>query len=103
VFAVPNTTTDPNALAPQSLRVDLVGGQQHRIDLPAVLGHPDRPLSSIAQRAKFDACCAHAGLTATATAQLAKACADLPALADLRPWINLMQCNANPAHSPIYR
>jgi len=101
VFAVPNTTTDPNALAPQSLRVDLVGGQQHRIDLPAVLGHPDRPLSPIAQRAKFDACCAHAGLTAAAAAQLAQACADLPTLTDLRPWINLMQCNANPAHSPI--
>jgi len=101
VFTVPNDIADANALAPQSLRVDLVGGQQHRIDLPAVLGHPDRPLSPAAQRAKFDACCAHAGLTAAATAQLAQACADLPALADLRPWISLMQCHANPAHSPI--
>ena len=90
VFAVPNDCTDPNALAPQSLRVHLLNGQQHHIDLPAVLGHPDRPLSAIAQRAKFDACCAHAGLTPAATAALADACAGLPALGDLRLLTDLL-------------
>lgn len=97
VSAVPNDCTDPNALAPQSLRVELHGGQQHQIDLPAVLGHPDRPLSATAQRAKFDACCAHAGLTPAATAALADSCATLPALDDLRPWINLIHIDATGA------
>jgi aconitate decarboxylase len=100
VVAVPNECTDPNALAPQSLRVDLACGQQHHIHLPAVLGHPDRALSPTAQRAKFDACCAHAGLAPGAAAALAQACADLPDAADVRPWINLMQCSASPAHQP---
>ena len=98
VFAVPNTTTDPNALAPQSLRVELLDGQQHAIHLPAVLGHPNRPFSATAQHAKFDACCAHAGLAPAATALLAQACADLPTLRDLRPWISLMQCRADTAN-----
>ena len=94
VFAVPNDSVDPNALAPQSLRVDLRDGQQHGIDLPAVLGHPERPLSPAAQGAKFDACCAQAGMSPASAAALAQACAALPTLDDLRPWIALMQVDA---------
>ena len=91
VASVPNGCTDPNALAPQSLRVELRDGRALDIDLPAVLGHPDRPLSAAAQRAKFDACCAHAGLGMVATEALAAACAALPEETDVARWVALMR------------
>jgi 2-methylcitrate dehydratase PrpD len=90
VVAVPNDCTDPNALAPQTLRVTLADGHIHRIDLPAVLGHPDRPLSLAAQRTKFDACCAHAGLSSEAAARLHIACWQLPQADDVAAWVKLM-------------
>jgi aconitate decarboxylase len=86
VTSMPNACTDPNALAPQTLRVVLADGRIHAIELPAVLGHPDRPLSPLAQRAKFDACCAHAGVSAPATERLYAACRGLAALPDLREF-----------------
>lgn len=80
----PNGVSDPNALAPQTLNVELIDGTQHRIELPAVLGHPDRPLSAAAQRAKFDACCAFAGRDGAATERLHAACLELPQAASLQ-------------------
>ena len=88
---VPNAVTDPNALAPQRLTVELSGGVHHAIDLPAVLGHPQRPLSIAAQRAKFDACCRFAGLSAACTETLHAACRALPQMADLREFALLIQ------------
>jgi hypothetical protein len=75
--------------------VTLRDGRVLAIDLPAVLGHPQRPLPAAAQRAKFDACCAHAGLSAPATARLHAACAALPQCEDVSAWVSLM--NENPA------
>jgi 2-methylcitrate dehydratase PrpD len=95
VFALPDGNPDANALAPQALRVTLRDGRVLAIDLPAVLGHPQRPLPAAAQRAKFDACCAHAGLSAPATARLHAACAALPQCEDVSAWVSLM--NENPA------
>ena len=88
VFTSPNTTQDPNALAPQTVRVVLVSGQAHSIDLPAVLGHPQRPLLLAAQRAKFDACCAHAGLSDAAA--LHAACQALASTSDVTTLIDRM-------------
>lgn len=52
-----NTTTDPNALAPVTVRIAMKNGEVLHVELPAVLGHPDRPLSGQAQLKKFrDAC-----------------------------------------------
>lgn len=87
----PNDCTDANALAPQTLRVVLTDERALAIDLPAVLGHPRRPLSSAAQRAKFDACCAHAGLDAARTQRLHAACAALTEVRNVADWVALMR------------
>jgi 2-methylcitrate dehydratase PrpD len=94
VFTAPHDCTDANALAPQTVRVSLHDGTVHRIDLPAVLGHPQRPLPAAAQRAKFDACCTHAGLSAAATDRLHRACQSLPLCDDVTAWVDLMHDKA---------
>ena len=94
VVTAVNDCPDPNALAPQTVRVTLHDGTVHRIDLPAVLGHPARPLPPAAQRAKFDACCAHAGLSAAATEQLHAACCNLADTRGIAPWVSLMKASA---------
>ena len=91
VFTQGNECTDPNALAPQTVRVALANGSEHAIDLTAVLGHPQRPLSVAAQRAKFDACCAHAGLAPAAAASLHQACRELAQADDAANCIGLME------------
>jgi aconitate decarboxylase len=90
VFAVPNSCTDPNALAPQTLRVFLHDGSCLQVELPAVLGHPQKPLSAAAQRKKFDACTAFSGLGAANSQALHAACQQLPQQADVRDWVGLM-------------
>ncbi len=90
VSSVPNDCHDANALAPQTLRVLLHGGRHLSIHLPAVLGHPQRPLSAAAQRQKFDACCAHAGLAPESTQRLHGALGQLPALPDVAAILPLM-------------
>jgi NADH dehydrogenase/NADH:ubiquinone oxidoreductase subunit G len=55
------------------------------LELPAVLGHPSRPLSLPAQQAKFEACCAFAGMDTVATEALALACPHLEG----RQWVEL--------------
>lgn len=52
-----NDCQDPNALAPVRVEVSLTDGRFLHIDLPAVLGHPDRPLSKEQQVKKFWAAC----------------------------------------------
>lgn len=90
VVAVANDCTDPNALAPQRVTVRLHDGREFVIDLPAVLGHPQRPLSAAAQRAKFDGCCAHAGLSAATTEALHTACRSLTDCSDVAALVRSM-------------
>ena len=90
VRTVPNDCTDPNALSPQSLLVRTNDHRNLRIDLPAVLGHPLRPLSAAAQRAKFDACCAHAGMSLAHAQSLHASCCALAQVDDVRDWVRLM-------------
>lgn len=87
----PNACTDPNALAPQHVQVLLHDGRRLDIELPAVLGHPQRALPAEAQRAKFDACCAHAGLDSENTAALHHACRSLIDSPDVSALVRLMQ------------
>ena len=47
---------NPNALAPQHVEIDLAEGHTVACAVTAVLGSPERPLSSEAAGAKFDAC-----------------------------------------------
>jgi 2-methylcitrate dehydratase PrpD len=90
VQAGPNDCTDPNALAPQTLTLTMANGDEHSIEMPAVLGHPERPLSPEARRAKFDRCCAFAGLSDIAAEALHHECQQLPRASDLRPWLRAM-------------
>ena len=87
----PNGVEDPNALVPQSLEVALRDGRVLRIDLPAVLGAPTRPLDRAAQRAKFDACLdsAPGRFVAARREALWAAVASLDTLPDLRELVSL--------------
>ncbi|WNC72134.1 MmgE/PrpD family protein [Thalassotalea psychrophila] len=49
--------TDPNALAPQTITVKLINGDEHTLHLENILGHPLRPLSIEQQLQKFTLCC----------------------------------------------
>ena len=71
---------DPNALAPQALRVRLHDGGVHEIALPEVLGSPERPLSARQHREKFFAALASARypLSNAAAEALFDAVAGLP-------------------------
>jgi aconitate decarboxylase len=91
VFTGPNDCLDPNALTPQTLTVQTTSGARHRVELPAVLGAPGRPLSAAQQRAKFEHCCTHAGMPAAAIGTLHAACLQLPDTPDIRTWVNLMK------------
>jgi len=66
VFA--NDVADVNALGPQRVEVVLRGGQTCALDLPAVLGHPERPFGRDRQVRKFEACLASSPVAFT-TAQ----------------------------------
>lgn len=90
VHTGPNDCLDANALVPQSLTLH-ARGDTFRIDLPAVLGAPGRPLSSAQQRTKFDACCDYAGMSPTRSQSLHEACLNLPTSADIRDWVGLMK------------
>lgn len=47
-----NQCTDPNALAPLTVKVSLTDGTVLQQHLPAVLGHPQRPMSPLQQQQK---------------------------------------------------
>lgn len=52
----PNNIDDPNALAPQSVEIRLIDGRSQRLELPAVLGSPERALSREQHLKKFRQC-----------------------------------------------
>lgn len=88
VRVLPNSTADPNALIPQSLRVLTRGGRDHIIELPSVLGSPQRPLDESARTAKAEACWRHGGLSDERGHRLL---AELRALADRDTLADLFQ------------
>jgi 2-methylcitrate dehydratase PrpD len=53
---IENGNTDPNALIPQRVEIDLAEGRTVAVTVTAVLGSPERPLSPGAARAKFIDC-----------------------------------------------
>jgi aconitate decarboxylase len=85
-----NDCSDPNALAPQTVTVALRDGRRFAMDLPAVLGHPERPLSMEQHLAKFAACCAAATppLPGDQQRALIEACAGLSELDDVRRLVD---------------
>ncbi len=54
---IADANSDPNALAPIRVELDLADGSTAACDVSDVLGSPSRPLSPEAARAKFEACC----------------------------------------------
>jgi aconitate decarboxylase len=60
VSIVADANPDVNALTPQTLDVTLTDGRMLSMSMAAVYGAPEAPMSAIAQREKFFACCHHA-------------------------------------------
>lgn len=58
LHALDDGNSDPNALLPQRVELDLADGRRVACNVTAVLGSPLRPLSNEMQRGKFAACCA---------------------------------------------
>lgn len=61
IHPLPDSNSAPNALTPQKVHLRLRDGREAAIDLPAVLGSPDKPLSLEQHLAKFRRA-AHSGL-----------------------------------------
>lgn len=87
-----NQCTDPNALAPIQVCVYLKDGSEHKIDLPAVLGHPDRPFKREAQLEKFHAACASAvsPFSDSQISKLINAIDDLQEIPNITQLVDLM-------------
>jgi 2-methylcitrate dehydratase PrpD len=81
-----NSIEDPNALAPQAVSISLNDGRELHIDLPQVLGHPQRPLSREQHLDKFRRCCTSAKVAfdEVAAEGIIDVVEQLPALADIR-------------------
>jgi 2-methylcitrate dehydratase PrpD len=79
-----------NALAPQRVSVKLVDGQEHAIDLPAVLGAPGRPLDHARHIAKFRRAAASAryAMPPAQIDSIIELVEDLPDLADIRVLVD---------------
>ncbi|WP_299592277.1 MmgE/PrpD family protein [uncultured Microbulbifer sp.] len=90
ISMAPNASDDPNALAPQRVEIVLRDGRELAIDLPAVLGHPQRPFSRARQLEKFRRCCALASkpLAETHVQELVDAIDQLESLQDVRCLID---------------
>lgn len=86
----PNGITDPNALAPQMVRIVLDSGEQHQMVLPAVLGNPARPLTREQHLNKFLRNCASAALPAHKAQALIAAVDTLALCDDTAPLIDLL-------------
>jgi 2-methylcitrate dehydratase PrpD len=98
VELVGNDVVDANALAPQRVEVTLKNGAVYGMDLPAVLGHPERPLARADQLRKFEACCRSASspFDAAVMAQIIAAVDRLDTVADVRAVVDLLVASSVP-------
>ena len=92
IEVLPGDEQDPNAMVPQRLEVGLKSGELLRIDLPQVLGSPDRTLDRPERLAKFHGCLRDAAVVPSeAQAEaLIEAVENLPALPDAAELNRLM-------------
>lgn len=87
-----NDCTDANALAPLTVTVTLINGEQLTQHVPAVLGNPNRAMSQRQQDDKFTAACKSALLPATKAQinKLKQAIYALESVDDINNLVNLM-------------
>jgi 2-methylcitrate dehydratase PrpD len=81
-----------NALAPQRVEVQLLGGRIEELALPAVLGAPGRPLTRERHLAKFQRATV-AGLKPLSQESISKVIRlvdDLPAMTDMTQLVDSM-------------
>lgn len=92
VSMIANDVDDPNALAPQTVTVNLHSGARHTLHLPAVLGHPQRPLGRPQYLHKFRSCCSAAQppLASDTSEQIIAACDALAELDDVCELVDLV-------------
>ena len=81
---------DPNALSPQRLSIVTRSGQRHEINLPQVLGAPERPLDKAARTAKAQACWGHAGISDARGKRLLERLRSIATLDTLDPIFELL-------------
>ncbi|NMP30132.1 MmgE/PrpD family protein [Thalassotalea sp. M1531] len=94
VTTLVNDVSDPNALAPITVQIKMLDDTVYGIDLPQVLGHPKRPLSIDAQRAKFISAC-HSAKYRYSTAQIDKLINGIDQLTHLSNINSLIQLMIN--------
>ncbi len=68
ITVVDDGSTDPNALAPQTVQIDLVDGSNVKQELHEIYGSPEQPLSLQQHESKVTHCCEFAGYAASADA-----------------------------------
>ncbi|MGB7301484.1 MAG: MmgE/PrpD family protein [Burkholderiaceae bacterium] len=78
---------DPNALLPQRVEISLFDGQSFAVDLPEVLGSPQKNLDEAAKIAKIRHCCDFAGLAPDRVQGLIDGGKTLAGLADVGDWL----------------
>jgi len=96
VRMVANDCVDPNALAPQTVTIELRDARCLSVELPAVLGHPERPLSLAQHLAKFAACC-DASFPPLPSRQQQALIAACDGLADLQNVCSLTELTLSPS------
>jgi 2-methylcitrate dehydratase PrpD len=91
VELVIDESIEASALLPQRVQITLKSGATFDVELPTVLGHPDRPLAEAALVEKFEACCrsARVPLEGDQVARLNAACISLAASSDVRGIVEL--------------
>jgi aconitate decarboxylase len=97
VSMIANDVDDPNALAPQTVTVNLRSGARHTVHLPAVLGHPQRPLERSQYLQKFRNCClaAQPPLLGDTHEKIIVACDALARLDDVRELVDLVSAHSS--------
>lgn len=87
IQVVDNGNPDPNALLPQRVEIDLVGGDTLAHDLPEVLGSPARPLTRDQHLAKIGHCCEFGGWSSGRADALIEAGLSLSLQRDAGDWL----------------
>lgn len=93
---------DPNAMTPQALSVALRDGRVFDIEMPAVLGSPERPLSLEQHLEKFRRCCrsGRQPLPESQIEALIRAVDELPGCRDVSTLVDLSIYPATQARAP---
>ena len=94
IKSIESNERDQNVMVPQRLEIDLRDGQRLAVDIPAILGHPDNPLSYDDNIEKFMKAWHSAAkpLSEKAAHRLVQVIDGLEEIADVRELLDLTMC-----------